>query len=165
MSDTDTLSRETFAADFPRELLTFFYPVHYKLGMEMEKAMGRGVLDRKQSAMLWLVFVKRNAEGWVPRKEIVRELSGWFEISEAKVTRMLQSLSAEPPGLLTNVESPDSSREKVLALTPAGDEFVQAMMAEAAEFMRQSLSHLSIAELEEGMRFFQKAFAPGRVPD
>lgn len=54
MSITNLTPDNGFAGDFAVRLLIFFYPVHYRLGREMEKSMCQGVVDRKQSAMLWL---------------------------------------------------------------------------------------------------------------
>lgn len=145
-------------AGYAERLMSFFYPVHYRLGMEMEQAMCQGRVDRKQSAMLWLVYSRSDEQGWVRRKDIVRELSSWFEISEAKVSRMLRSLSSPPHDFLELAESPDSSRERILRLTGEGVQFVEVMRASAMAYLTAQVGHLSHDELDWGLAFLEKAF-------
>ncbi|MGD9473354.1 MAG: hypothetical protein AB7G24_13050 [Novosphingobium sp.] len=145
-------------SDYAERLMNFFYPMHYRLGMEMESAMGQGRVDRKQGAMLWLIFSRRDSEGWVRRKEILRELSGWFEISEAKVSRMLRELSNDPTDFIILAESPDSSRERVLRLSDSGVSFVETMRLEAMSYLAKQMQHLSREELDWGLSFLEKAF-------
>lgn len=147
-------------AEYGERLMSFFYPVHYQLGMEMEQAMCQGRVDRKQSAMLWLVYSRSDEQGWARRKDIVRELSSWFEISEAKVSRMLRSLSTPPHEFLDLAESPDSSRERILRLTAEGMQFVEVMRAEAMAYLTAKVGHLSQNEFDWGLAFLAKAFGP-----
>lgn len=143
---------------FAERLMAYFYPVHYQFGMEMEQAMSQGRVDRKQGAMLWLVASRRGSDGWVRRREIVTVLSAWFEISESKVSRMLRSLSSPPLGFLELAETPESSREKMVRLTPAGNSFVAAMTREASAYLERRVGHLSRPQLEEGLQFLSSAF-------
>lgn len=145
------------------DILTYFYPVHYRLGMEMEAAMSQGRVDRKQAAMLWLIHSRANGEGWVSRKEIEAELSAWFDISNSKISRMMSALGKDPLNLLELTESPDSGREKMLRLTMEGDGFVAGMVAAASALISEKVGHLDDAELRDGLGFLTKAFGGSTV--
>jgi len=140
--------------------MAYFYPIHYRFGMEMEQAMSQGLVERKQSAVLWLIYARAGDTGWVRRRDIVSELSNWFEVSQSKVSRLLYSLTVPPLELLNLSEAPDSSREKVVRLTPGGERFVRGMVAQAVDHLTARLGHMSRDELEQGLAFLDKAFRP-----
>jgi DNA-binding MarR family transcriptional regulator len=143
---------------FVEEVLGYFYPVHYQLGMEFERAMSLDRIDRKQSAMIWLIHSRGGDGDWVSRKSLEADLSRWFEISNSKITRMMRSLADEPLALLELAEAPNSAREKVVRLTPAGCRFVTEMIGAATDMLQRQLGHVSPEELMSGLAFFQKAF-------
>ncbi len=77
---------ERHAAD----LLELFYPVHYRSNMALEDAM-RGVLSRKQAAILWLIRSAGSEQGQsMRRKEIVLRLQDWFDVSSPAITQALR---------------------------------------------------------------------------
>lgn len=145
---------------FIEDVLSYFYPAHYRLGMEMEAAMSQGRIGRKQSALLWLIHTRSAAGAWVTRKEIEAELSNWFEISNSKISRMIRELSAAPMDLIEVAETPESGREKMLRLTPEGARFVDGMVGAAVDYLTAKLGHLSPDQLKWGLQFFRIAFMP-----
>lgn len=146
---------------FVEDVLSYFYPAHYRLGMEMEAAMSQGRIGRKQSALLWLIHTRSAAGTWVTRKEIEGELSNWFEISNSKISRMIRELSTAPLMLIEVAETPESGREKMLRLTPDGVHFVDGMVGAAVDYLTTKLGHLSPPQLAWGLQFFRIAFMPG----
>lgn len=153
-------SGDTHSHAFIEDLLSYFYPVHYRLGMEMEAAMCQGRVDRKQSALLWFVHSRTADVGWVRRKEVEAELSSWFEISNPKMSRMIRGLTTKELPLLELAENPASGREKMLRLTPAGRVFVEGMIDAAVRFLQARLGHVPSDQLAWGLRFFRLAFLP-----
>lgn len=143
---------------FAREVLTYFYPVHYRLGMEMERAMSQGRLDRKQAAMLWLVHSLGGDDGWVRRKEVEAVLYTWFDLSSSKISRLLNDLSRGAECLIETMEAPDSGREKLLRLTPAGLEFIDGMIVSASNLLAERMAHISLEEQRFGLQFLNHAF-------
>jgi len=99
------------------ELLGFYYPVHYRTGMDLESVMCQGRISRKQAAILWLIHSRGVPQGWVRRKEIEARLVSWFESSNSSISKLLRGLSKPPLSLVKQAESPDSGREKVVRLT------------------------------------------------
>lgn len=146
-------------APFGTRLMRYFYPVHYQLGMEMEQAMSQGRVDRMQAAMLWLVHSKGAGE-WVPRKEVLETLSTWFELSEAKISRLMHTLSNEPFHFLLIAESPQSARQKIIKLTDDGEAFVDGMTKAAIAYLNRRLAHLSAEEQANALDFMAHIFLP-----
>lgn len=146
-------------APFGTRLMRYFYPVHYQLGMEMEQAMSQGRVDRMQAAMLWLIHAKGEGE-WVSRKDVLENLSNWFELSEAKISRLMRSLSSDPFHFLLIAESPNSGRQKIIKLTEDGEAFVAGMTKAAMAYLDRRLSHLSVGERENALDFMAKIFLP-----
>ncbi|WP_428630094.1 MarR family winged helix-turn-helix transcriptional regulator [Sphingopyxis sp.] len=144
---------------FGTRLMHYFYPVHYQLGMEMEQAMSQGRVDRMQAAMLWIIHAK-GAGGWVARKDVFEHLSRWFELSEAKISRLLRALSSAPLNFIEVVESPESARQKIIQLTCEGAQFVESMTAAAVGYLDQRLAHLSPDERAEALEFMYRVFIP-----
>lgn len=143
---------------FATRVLGYFYPVHYRFGMEMEQAMGQGRLGRKQAALLWLIHSESGADGWMPRKDIEATLGSWFEMSPPNVTKIIRDTASPPHELIEIIESPGSGREKLLRLTPAGQEFVSSMIESAANFLRGRVAHMPQAKLAAGLAFLEEAF-------
>ncbi|MET0547320.1 MAG: winged helix DNA-binding protein [Caulobacterales bacterium] len=146
-----------------RELLDFFYPVHYRLGMDLETVMCQGRISRKQAAILWLTYSQAQAGGWVRRKEIELSIATWFEISNSNISKLLRELSKPPLSLVEQVENPDSGREKVVRLTKAGQIFVDGMVEASVNYLAKQLSHVSAEEFRWGVDFAALAFG-GAVP-
>ena len=140
------------------ELLNFFYPVHYRIGMDLEAAMCQGRISRKHAAILWLIHSRAAADGWIKRKEIERRLVAWFESSNSSVSKLLRDLSKPPLSLVKQTESPDSGREKVIRLTKAGERFVDGMVEASIDYLSGQLSHVTHEELRWGVDFFALSF-------
>lgn len=145
------------------ELMNFFYPIHYRIGMELETVMCQGSISRKQAAILWLIYSRAPHSGWMRRKEIERRLETWFEISNSNISKLLRELSKPPLSLIDQVENPDSGREKVIRLTKSGRVFVGGMISSAVELLSKRLAHLEIDELQWGVDFFALASPRRRI--
>ncbi|MDT7529109.1 hypothetical protein OVY29_10585 [Sphingopyxis sp. SE2] len=143
---------------FAERVLGYFYPVHYRFGMEMEQAMGQGQLGRKQAALLWLIHSEAGSDGWMPRKDIEATLGTWFEMSPPNVTKIIRDTASPPHEMIEIIESPGSGREKLLRLTPNGREFVSTMIASATKFLTGRVGHMDQAKLAAGLAFLEEAF-------
>src|SRR3546814_4022950 len=84
---TDTL--------FPYTTLFRSYPMHYRIGIDVETVMGQGRISRKQGTILWLIHSRGDKDGWLRRKLIEERLSAWFEISNSSVSNLLRELRSE----------------------------------------------------------------------
>jgi DNA-binding MarR family transcriptional regulator len=154
------------------EMLNFFYPIHYRFGMDLEAVMCQGRISRKQAAILWLIHSSADDLGWVRRKDIETPLATWFEITNSNISKLLRDLTRPPLSLVSQAESPESGREKVVRLTPVGEKFVDGMVTAAIDYLAGQLSHLSEDELRWGIDFFALSFKPsaraarlaGRIP-
>ncbi len=139
------------------ELLEFFYPLHYRIGMALEEALGDGRLTRKQVAILWLIRSEGGAQGGVPRKRIERLLSNWYEVSSPTVTRALRAMARRPLNLVRFTEDPYSARERKLWLTARGERFLQQMVDRGVGFVAGLARHFSEDELKLAISFFRRA--------
>jgi DNA-binding MarR family transcriptional regulator len=151
-------ARRTGPDAFAERVLGYFYPVHYRFGMEMEQAMGQGRLGRKQAALLWLIHSEAGDDGWMPRKDIEATLGTWFEMSPPNVTKIIRDTAAAPHEMIEIIESPGSGREKLLRLTAAGQEFVSTMIDSATKFLTGRVGHMEQAKLAAGLAFLEEAF-------
>lgn len=143
---------------FARRVLRYFYPVHYRFGMEMEQAMGQGRLGRKQAALLWLIYSEADPDGWMPRKDIETKLGTWFEMSPPNVTKIIHDTASAPHLMIEIVESEGSAREKRLRLTSEGRNFVSSMIDSAKDFLSGRVGHMPQAKLAAGLAFLEEAF-------
>jgi DNA-binding MarR family transcriptional regulator len=71
---------------------------------------------------------------------------------------MLGQLSRGSTKLIESLETPDSGREKMLRLTPAGLEFIDRMTESASNFLAECLGHVSLPEQRAGLEFLDHAF-------
>lgn len=142
------------------DLLSFYYPMHYRIGIDLETVMGQSRISRKQAAILWLIHTKAGDDGWLRRKAIEERLSAWFEISNSSISNLLRELTKPPLSLVLQVENPDSGREKLVRLTEAGQGFVDGMVAESIGYLGHHLEHLTQEQLDWGIQFFKLAFQP-----
>lgn len=143
--------------------LTYFFPVHYQVGVEVEKLMCQGRLSRQEAAIIWLIASEADDDGWVRRRVIERALSSWFDSSNSRVSQMLRRLASLPTGLIVQIENPASGREKLIRLSEAGKIFFESMRGVGIDYFSAYLSHLSQHELERGARFFRQAFGADRI--
>ncbi len=139
-------------------LFSFFCPVHYRLGMDMETLMCQGRISRKQAAILWLVHSNAGNSGWLRRKEIEERLSTWFEITNSNISVLLRELTKPPLSLLTQVENPENGREKVVRLTLEGEAFLNSMINASIDYLARNFDHLSDKDIAQGVIFFETLF-------
>lgn len=148
-----------------RDLLGFFYPIHYRIGMELETLMCQERLTRHQAAILWLIESEVGADGWMRRRVIEQHLSYWFDTSNSQVSQLLRELARPPLSMVVQMENPASGREKVVALTPAGKAFFESMIEAGLAYFAQTLSHVGSDEMRWGIKFLGLAFGPPAVDD
>jgi DNA-binding PadR family transcriptional regulator len=148
-----------------RDLLGFFYPIHYRIGMELENRMCQGRLSRQQAAIIWLIESEVGADGWLRRKAIEQQLGNWFETSNSQVSQLLRELARPPLALVVQIENPASGREKVVALTEEGKTFFHSMIEAGLTFFSTTLSHVSDEEMRWGVKFLGLAFGPPSLDD
>src|SRR5262249_4809744 len=123
-------SEDTMAA----ELQEFFYPIHYQIGMALEDALRGGVLTRKQSAILWMIRSAGEGGRRMRRKDIVRSMQSWFEVTNSAISKSIRGMARAPLTLVQISEDPRSAREKLITLTPEGEKFVAAMASRGETF-------------------------------
>lgn len=165
------------ASDRAQDFLELFFPIHYTLGMALEDVLRIDVLSRKQVAILWLIRCESEGARSMRRKDIQRLLTEWFEISSPSVSKALRSMSRPPLSLVRVLEDPRSGREKQVALTAKGEQFLSAMTERGRAFFAPIITDLSVKEAGEGLRFLQnvtailerslqrsRSPAPARVP-
>lgn len=161
MRESDEAKRQGAAVNpdaFAERVLRYFYPVHYRFGMEMEQAMGQGRIGRKQAALLWLIHSEADPDGWMSRKDIEATLGSWFEMSPPNVTKVIRDTAAPPFQMVEIIEHPHSRREKRLRLTNEGRAFVSTMIKSATTFLTDQVGHMEQAKLTAGLAFLEEAF-------
>lgn len=160
MKKPDKTSRE-MARRLKRygELVDFFYPVHYKLGMTLEAVMCDGIVSRTQAAALWLVASEIGGGGQILRKDVERRLREWYETSNSNVSKVVRDLARPPRQFLVQQESPHSGREKIISLTPKGVAFVHDMKLRGVRYLARALAHVSFESTSGGTEFFGVLFS------
>ena len=146
-------------------LLGFFYPIHYQVGMELERRICQKRLTRQQAAIIWLIESEVGLNGWIRRKLIEQCLNDWFESRNSHVSKLLTELSEPPLSLVVQKTNPKSGREKLVALTDDGREYFQTMINAGLAYFAELFPHLEDKELKEGMKFLRKAFGPPTLTD
>lgn len=141
------------------QLLEFFYPIHYKLGMTLEDTLRRGQLSRKQVAILWLIRAEGGPERCMPRKVIERQLATWFEISGSAITKALRAMARPPLNLVKLLEDPHSGREKRVILTAKGEQFLLSMIEAGQHYIQEIADQLTEADLRAGVHFLSQVTA------
>lgn len=138
------------------DLLEFFYPIHYKLGMTLEDALRGGQLTRKQVAILWLIRSEGGPAHRMPRKEIERLLTTWLEVTGSAITKALRAMARPPLNLVRLVEDPRSGREKLVLLTTKGEQFLLSMIKEGQQYIQEIANHLSETDIRSGIHFLSQ---------
>lgn len=139
------------------EFLEFFYPIHYKLGMALEDALRSGKLTRKQVAILWLIRSEGEQGRKMSRKEILRLITTWFEVSSSAITKALRAMAKPPLNLLDIVEDPRSGREKQVILTAKGERFLLTMVEKGCDFLQDIVERLTNEDIRCGIQFLRQA--------
>ncbi len=139
-----------------RSFLELFYPVHYKIGIEIEDALREDELSRHQVAILWLIRSEAEDGRRLPRKEIERSLRRFFELQSPAVSKALRSLASGPGALIRIAEHPDSGREKQVELTARGRDRIERMVERGAAFIQTMVDRLSEREASSGVHFLAR---------
>jgi len=138
------------------ELQEFFYPIHYQVGMALEDALRGGVLTRKQSAILWMIRSAGEDGRRMRRKDIVRSMQSWFEVTNSALSKAIRGMARSPLALVEITEDPRSAREKLITLTPEGERFVAAMASRGETFLQEIVQHLPAEVTDGGMEYFRQ---------
>ena len=141
------------------ELQEFFYPIHYQIGMALEDALRGGLLTRKQSAILWMIRSAGEGGRCMRRKDIVQSMQSWFEVTNSGLSKAIRGMARPPLALVEIAEDPRSAREKLITLTPKGEQFVAAMAARGEVFLHDIVQHLPTEVTRGGVEYFQQLTA------
>ncbi len=139
-----------------REFLELFYPVHYKIGIEIEDALRGDDLSRHQVAILWLIRSEGEGGRRLSRKRIERLLTRFFELQSSAISKVLRSLARPPHGFVEVVEHPASGREKQVVLTRRGEERIALLVERGRIFIQTMVARLTAAEAASGVRFLSR---------
>lgn len=139
-----------------RKFLGLYFPYHYEVGFAVERAMRDGRLSQLQNVILWTLHSTGNQQHALPRKRLEAMLGPWFEVTSSGFSKALRSMSAKPLRLVQLTEHPDSAREKLVTLSPAGLKAVQAMAQRGEDYIQRIVNELSAQEIQEGTRFMAR---------
>lgn len=123
----------------PRLFLDCFYPIHFSIGMRIEKSlMSCGRLDRHQTVIMWILRSEsqRRELDTISRKDVVKLMTNWYDITSSMVSKALRGLAKEPLNYITLTEDPNSGREKVISLTPEGHAHCDRMIESASDLIK-----------------------------
>jgi DNA-binding MarR family transcriptional regulator len=138
------------------ELQEFFYPIHYQIGMALEDALRGGLLTRKQSAILWMIRSAGEDGRRMRRKDIVRSMQSWFEVTNSALSKAIRGMARPPLALVEITEDPHSAREKLISLTPKGEQFLVAMETRGEVFLQDIVKHLPARVIRGGIEYFRQ---------
>lgn len=138
------------------EFLDLFFPIHYLVGMQIEDALKCGVLTRQQACLLWTIHTRGVDGRKMRRKDIAHSLASWYEVTSSAISKSLRALTKAPLNLITMTEDPDNGREKFVALTPRGVQFVETMMRNGTAFLDTMVERLSDEEIVSGIHFLTR---------
>src|SRR5262249_38273714 len=143
-------------ATIAAELQEFFYPIHYQIGMALEDALRGGVLTRKQSAILWMIRSAGEDGRCMRRKDIVRLMQSWFEVTNSAISKSIRGMARPSLELVQIREDPHSAREKLIFLTPKGEQFVTTMAMRGERFLHDIVKHLPTEVARGGIEYFRQ---------
>ncbi len=147
------------SANAPEMFLDYFYPIHFSIGMKIEAGlMSCGQLDRHQTVIMWILRseMQRSGETSISRKDIVRLMTNWYDITSSSVSKALRALAKEPLHYIELTEDPNSGREKLVTMTPAGKQHCKTMIASACEVIRRITDNFSDEENRMGVYMFMR---------
>ncbi|THD03661.1 hypothetical protein B1810_08950 [Panacagrimonas perspica] len=130
--------------------------MHYKIGIGIEDALRGGRLSRHQVAILWLIRSAGEGGRTIPRKEIERSITRWFELRNSAISKTLRGMAREPLSLLEIREHPLSGREREVILTAKGAREIERMVDEGRRFIQTMVNHLSGTEATDGVHFLTR---------
>jgi DNA-binding MarR family transcriptional regulator len=144
--------------DAARGFLELFYPIHYAIGMQVEDALRcGGELDRHQTVVMWLLRSEalKNGSSSMRRKDIERRLIAWYDITSSTVSKALRALAKPPHNFIVISEDPNSGREKLVTVTPAGRRYYKRMVDNASAFIKLGTDRMSVEENSMGIHMFK----------
>lgn len=147
---------ETAISDSAKEFLDLFYPVHYKIGIGIEDALRGGRLTRHQVAILWMIHSEGEGGRSIPRKQIERSITRWFELRNSAISKSLRAMARAPLGLLEISEHPLSGREKQVTLTAKGAREIERMIDQGRRFIQTMVDQLNGTEAAQGVHFLTR---------
>lgn len=143
----------------PRLFLDYFYPIHFSIGMRIEQSlMSCGRLDRHQTVIMWILRSEsmRNDSDTISRKEVVRLMTNWYDITSSMVSKALRGLAKEPLHYITLSEDPNSGREKLIKITPEGLAHCDRMIESATSLIKGITDQMSEDENKMGVFAFMR---------
>lgn len=140
----------------PKEFLKLFFPIHYTVGMTVEDTLRSNILTRQQTIILWLIHSKGQDGKTMSRKDIVKSMSYWFELTSSAISKALRTLAKPPLGLVNITEDPHSGREKIVTLTNKGQKFLPQMMQNGQSLVKRLTDVMTEEEIDQGIHFFKR---------
>jgi DNA-binding MarR family transcriptional regulator len=143
----------------PNMFLDYFYPIHFSIGMKIEAGlMECGRLDRHQTVIMWILRSEtvRSGDKSISRKDIVKLMTNWYDITSSSVSKALRALSKAPLHYIELEEDPHSGREKLITLTPEGQQHCNEMIASACNVIKRLTENFSDDENKMGIYMFMR---------
>ncbi len=138
------------------EFLELFFPIHYTVGMTVEETLCNKVLSRHQAIILWIIRSQGGDQKRMNRKIIEQDMADWYDITSSAISKAIRSLAKPPLKLVTIMEDPESGREKVVALTPKGERFVDQMYANGRDLIKLATDQMTPEEVDMGIYMFKR---------
>lgn len=138
------------------DFLKEFYPFHYIVGEAMEGALRGDTLTHHETVILWMIHSEGQNGELLPRKEVERLISSWYELGSPAITKVLKRMAIREEPLITIRDSARSGREKVIQLTPNGKEEIVRMMGRANQTIESIIAGWSENEIKSGLHFLRQ---------
>ena len=136
-------------------LLNLFFRIHFIVGMKVNDTLRTfDTLNRHQVAVLWTIRSEGLNGRAMRRKYIENVMTGWYDISSSAISKAIRGIAKPPLGLISIEEHPKSAREKLITLTPRGEEFVHAMVQNGSSMCGWFLDNLSRWEGEPDVSLY-----------
>lgn len=140
----------------PTLFLDLFYPFHYRAGHAVEQALRGDFLTQHQTVILWIIHSEGESGQLMRRKEIEARIGTWFDITSSAISKALRSLARADMPFLEIREDPQSGREKLVLLTPAGQELVEKMIERSEKLIARIVEELTDDEIQSGLQFMRR---------
>lgn len=136
-------------------LLNLFFRIHFIVGMKVNDTLRTfDTLNRHQVAVLWTIRSEGINGRSMRRKYIENVMTGWYDISSSAISKAIRAIAKQPLGLISIEEHPKSAREKLITLTPRGEEFVHAMVQNGSSMCAWFLENMSRWEGEPDVSLY-----------
>ncbi|WFL76293.1 winged helix DNA-binding protein [Altererythrobacter arenosus] len=138
------------------DFLRLFYPFHYMVGAAMEEALQGPFLSHHEAVILWMIHSEAENGKSIPRKEIERLISSWYELGSPAVTKVLKRMAGREQPLIEIRNSQTSGREKLVELTNQGIHEIEQMMDRANRMIDRIITGWTEDEIKNGLHFLQQ---------